>query len=719
MSLQLSIAKQAIVVVIVLLLVELVFVCVIASALADTRAKLVREKHVFEVVAQSSQIANTTQELLTNLIQDGIKIADMIPGSPRESVKFEIELASQFRKFRMIAQGDKAAMEILNEQQYILQEIKRIHAGGASYYAEHLDNKALAYARSMIESGGDISGKYDRLLARYKSQGHNAPQQTSSAISSLKQTTLVALLLNIIGGMVIAYLFSNSLKSRIALLTENMARFKRKEPLLPKTHAKDEIGKLDSLFHQMIDAVNQTAHNERVLVEESSDVICTIDEDGMFLAVNAACVRQWGYEKDALEGEHVSMVLADATLLMSQLENLSPQRSTSVDTTVKRANGKSTQSHWSCYRSGKDRSVICFVRDLSEANTMEAMLKAREEQVRTLMRNIPVGILVVDDKGVIKTANTKMESLANCERGSLIQQSIETVLDNISADELRTNATDGGARRVMLKRSGREALESEVVVKPLDSRNGIDTLVVVEDIHERVRLENMRKDFVTLLREDLGESVRTVRTIVGAAYPGAESPSTESPTLDFPKSPLSRVVFNTDRLLKLIDELLNVETLRPGTVVGELKSVNANDVIQPSAESLRDFARGHSVEIQVQKLDEPIIADADSLVRVVVNLLSNAIKFSPKDSEVLVAAEVKDDFVEFSVVDQGRGVPAEKQASIFNPYVQTDASDKSSGTGLGLPICKSIVEAHGGTIGVVSDGKGSRFWFRIPKAGAT
>ncbi len=125
----------------------------------------------------------------------------------------------------------------------------------------------------------------------------------------------------------------------------------------------------------------------------------------------------------------------------------------------------------------------------------------------------------------------------------------------------------------------------------------------------------------------------------------------------------------------------------------------------------------HKITISATTEDRTLVADANRLVQVLVNLLSNAIKFSPPDAQVTITLVADETWLEFSVIDQGRGIPPEFLDSVFDRFVQvrdTDATVKG-GTGLGLPICKGIVEEHSGTIGVTSEvGKGSRFWFKIP-----
>lgn len=114
--------------------------------------------------------------------------------------------------------------------------------------------------------------------------------------------------------------------------------------------------------------------------------------------------------------------------------------------------------------------------------------------------------------------------------------------------------------------------------------------------------------------------------------------------------------------------------------------------------------------------------DEDKISRVVTNLVSNAIKFSPRDSSIKLTAESENGSVVIRIKDEGRGIPEDKIANIFDRFQQVSVQDhtKSGGSGLGLAICKAIVELHGGEISVESEeGKGSTFKFSIPKNSRT
>ncbi len=176
---------------------------------------------------------------------------------------------------------------------------------------------------------------------------------------------------------------------------------------------------------------------------------------------------------------------------------------------------------------------------------------------------------------------------------------------------------------------------------------------------------------------------------------------------------------SSSRLISLINDLLDIEKLEAGKMQMDPSDIELAPVIQSGVEAVEEFAHQRKVSIDVKPTDARLHADGDRLVQVLVNLLSNAIKYSPEDGVVTIETIAGvGPMIEVRIIDQGRGVPAKFKEAIFQRFQQVDISDskEKKGTGLGLPICKAIVEAHGGKIGVESEpGQGSTFWFRIPR----
>jgi CheY-like chemotaxis protein len=176
-------------------------------------------------------------------------------------------------------------------------------------------------------------------------------------------------------------------------------------------------------------------------------------------------------------------------------------------------------------------------------------------------------------------------------------------------------------------------------------------------------------------------------------------------------------VQNTDRLVRLINDILDIERIDSGKVDMHKELTDAAELIGRATEGLQSFAAQAQVTLRADAPSTRLVADPDRVIQTLTNLISNAVKFSPPASTVRVSCARHDGEVLFRVTDEGRGIPADKLESIFERFQQVDASDsrEKGGTGLGLAICRTIVENHGGRISVESvPGEGSSFSFVLP-----
>jgi signal transduction histidine kinase len=180
---------------------------------------------------------------------------------------------------------------------------------------------------------------------------------------------------------------------------------------------------------------------------------------------------------------------------------------------------------------------------------------------------------------------------------------------------------------------------------------------------------------------------------------------------------LDIAITNSDRLVRLINDILDIEKLDSGGVKMNLQPCNAADLMTQATETMRALAHESGITLAVTPVWAPLDADPDRILQALTNLLSNAIKFSEWGGRVWLTAERRDGEIAIEVTDQGRGIPPQRLETIFERFQQVDASDsrEKGGTGLGLSICRSIVDQHGGRIWAESErGKGSRFHITLP-----
>lgn len=240
---------------------------------------------------------------------------------------------------------------------------------------------------------------------------------------------------------------------------------------------------------------------------------------------------------------------------------------------------------------------------------------------------------------------------------------------------------------------------------------------IAHDVSERKKLEKMKRDFVKILTNDLRRPLLLIEenlTRLQNEFPELLEPRTEKILSNSEKS--------AERLIDLVNELLSLEKVSLGRTELNRKWVSISELFETSAAAVGEFARKEGIGIEQAPLNKAIHVDPGKVTQVLVNLLSNAVKFSPASSLIRLEAEEKSNLLEIRVVDQGRGVPAEMQEKIFQRFEQVESSDATvkGGFGLGLPICRSIIEEHGGSMGCRSAaGKGSTFWIKLNLAAET
>lgn len=255
--------------------------------------------------------------------------------------------------------------------------------------------------------------------------------------------------------------------------------------------------------------------------------------------------------------------------------------------------------------------------------------------------------------------------------------------------------------------------ESKALLEPVGGGDEIASLdsafhKMAGDLAEAQRV---KQAFVAMVSHELRTPLTSVRGFLELLSMGALG-EVSKPIVE----QSDRVHANVERLIKLINDLLDLEKMEAGKMQMAPEMISLNAAVDRSLDSVREQCKKNSVEIKVDNCDFQVFADDDRLEQVLVNLLSNAVKFSPGGSTVRVEAFGQNDFVEVRVIDRGRGVPEAHRQKIFETFQQVDIEDasKRGGTGLGLPVCKLIVEQLGGSIGVESAAEGgSTFWFRL------
>jgi PAS domain S-box-containing protein len=250
--------------------------------------------------------------------------------------------------------------------------------------------------------------------------------------------------------------------------------------------------------------------------------------------------------------------------------------------------------------------------------------------------------------------------------------------------------------------------------RPLRDAEGrvLGRLFVYHDMRREKEIDRMKSEFIAVASHELRTPMTSIKGSVDLILSGyAGDISTDTQEL------LEIAQKNCDRLIRLINDILDLAKIEAGQIKLKLEAMDLTDAVERSMLGVRSLADQNEIRLTLYRPENlPLVeVDKDRIEQVVTNLLSNAIKFSPPKGEVRVELEVADGCVQCSVADQGCGIPEDQLANVFGKFQQVANSKAKGGTGLGLAIVQALVNEHRGKIWVESRlNAGSRFIFRLP-----
>jgi PAS domain S-box-containing protein len=350
-----------------------------------------------------------------------------------------------------------------------------------------------------------------------------------------------------------------------------------------------------------------------------------------------------------------------------------------------------------------------------------AELTEAERRWRFLLDNVQLIVIGLDNKGFVNYANPFFFNLTGYRESEVLGKnwienfipvSSRQMLQAVCA-EIRASNAYPYYQNFILTQSGEERLIAwnNTLLRDVTG-NMIGTISIGEDITERYKIEKIKNEFIGIVSHELRTPLTAIRASLGLLQTGIYDKQPHK----F-KRMIEIATTDSERLIRLVNDILDLERLESGHVVFDKALCQATELIEQAVAGVKEIAQQQRITLLIYPTDIEVWAACDAIVQTLTNLLSNAIKFSPPDSTITLTVEQHTDHVLFQVSDQGRGIPADKLESIFGRFNQVDVSDsrQKGGTGLGLAICQSIIEQHGGRIWAESIlGAGSTFFFTVP-----
>lgn len=726
----LKIVHKGAILVLVPLFFELIFLGVLTELLHRAEVEVQRQVRSKAIISQ----ANTLSKLFydAGVAMGGYSITKSPLFSDRYD-KIVRQIPEDLEELRKLVGDNPKQKQILENLQKITVTGLKILGEAKSAIDDNRVDVAQFRARHMYKEIRSLADKLqDELRGLTEDERRieqESPEKQNRSRTILKVFLVGGVVANILIAFVLLWFFTRSIKNRLDVLTDNSFRLARGQPLNPPVGGGDEISHLDGVFHSMADALTEAHRKEKAVIDNAVDVICSIDMDGKFVAVNPACYENWGYTPDELLGKRFIEVIApqDISDTIKAVRAIRAEKSNlQFDNRVRRKDSSEINVSWSAYWSEKERAMFCVAHDITERKLAEEAIRASEHRIRTIINHMIVGLVIVNQDGYIESMNPSAEKIFGYKAEEIVGRHLLSLFSDSKffsehnesdttsfMDTLFNQALNRIGEFDCIKKNG-EDFPVELSISELKTHEGERYMANILDVSERKEVERLKKEFVSTVSHELRTPLTSIRgslTLLSVGAMGALP--------DQAKKVVSIAERNTIRLIGLINDILDIEKLEAGKLDMVFENTHMKDIMERSEQSVNTFAANNGVKLEMMPTDAQVYADGDRIVQVLVNLLSNAIKFSPQGQTVTVAVENAAGFVHVRVIDRGRGIPEQFKKLLFQRFQQVEASDakKKGGTGLGLAICKGIIEQHGGQIGVDSEeGKGSTFWFRLPPA---
>jgi PAS domain S-box-containing protein len=327
-------------------------------------------------------------------------------------------------------------------------------------------------------------------------------------------------------------------------------------------------------------------------------------------------------------------------------------------------------------------------------------------QQEILLDSVTDGICGVDRRGLISFANPAAARLLGADAANLTGKPVHALLHG-AAPLNRQCSEDCPLRRASghnkaaagedtIFRADGTSFPAEYVLTPIADQGRLSGSVLsFRDISQRYALDRLKDEFISTVSHELRTPLTSIRGALGLLSSGMLGEVNDK------ASNLLRIALtNSDRLVRLINDILDLERIQSGREPLAFRTVQLAQIVRQAIDGMAPVADAAGVQLIHDKTQVEIGADPDRLLQVITNLLSNAVKFSPPNSTISVMLRPGASGVTLSVIDQGRGIPADKLEAIFGRFQQVDVSDsrQKGGSGLGLAICRTIVHQHSGRI---------------------
>lgn len=467
------------------------------------------------------------------------------------------------------------------------------------------------------------------------------------------------------------------------------------------------------------------------IVASSKDAILSFNLDGIATSWNPGAERIFGYSADEIIGQPPLVFVH------------SEKSDESADILESIRRGQPIE-HFETVRLRKNKSAVPVSMDVSPIYDLTGAvvgasaiyrditeLKMAEQKFRDILESSPDAMVIADKTGTIVIVNSQTEEIFGYHRDEILGRSVELLMprrfrtifpgywERFFSDP-KVELMGGGLQLYGHRKDGQE-FPVEIRLSPVETANGVLVVATIRDVsvHKNMirqlkEMNALRSEFVAIVSHDLRSPMTSINGYAQELLNEWDA-TDDARKIEY----LQIIVRNTEHLAEFVEDVLQVARIEAGEYTYNIRPFDIRLLVQRVLDETASAGDGRRFEFAAPTDFPNVLGDEDRQWQVLTNLLSNAVKFSPAGEPIVVGLSCIDDFVQVAVTDCGIGIATDDMSKLFMKFgrVSNHGVLKTPGNGLGLYICKTLVEAQGGRIWCESSpGRGSTFTFTIPVA---
>ncbi|MBX9567637.1 MAG: PAS domain S-box protein [Candidatus Obscuribacterales bacterium] len=704
----------------IFLVAELLLLGSLAFLVAQSQAEAIKEANSKNVSGKLSAALRSVQEIVYTVATDS-KGKDILESIQPEHVRGDLaKLRVELTELQKISRTQPEYRARITKLAKRLTKVVDLIGDGLTAL-ETNDMKTIATVAAVCGARSPVTAKLieeaESLISEQRIKQAEISKSRQQLRSSIEVLLGAGVLIDVVLAILLMQAFVKGISDKLLILSHNTELLSRGQQLEPAMDQKDEIGVLDRSFREMSIKIGELAHKQKAIIENTHDVICSLNKDLSFVSVSPAAVGLWGYDPNALIGRSVTSVARsdDTDSYRNTFAQVISKQQGEFELSMRNSSGDDLHMLWSARWSPEDQNMVCIAHDITERKKRQGLLQESERNLRSMLDNVSSGLLICTYDGRIEYSNHRLCDMLGYDSQSLNKQNLLDLFHkkpNIASPEsFFANQLELSRNNILefeMTHKSETSFPVEMSFTELDTVDGKRLLVNMADITERRQIERTKQEFVAMVSHDLRTPLSSVggylelliEEVYGELIPERSISATKAHE-------------NVDALLRVINDLLEITKLEAGKLEMERKKHWLSRLAKAAFSLVQMPADEASITLQFVEPDLEIRADKSRFCKVLENILFYSIKNSVSPSSITISAKNRSNDVEILITASGLTLSSDRSETLFDRYAKTQHSNRKPI--LSLAICKAIITELGGNVWAEpSPDMGSNFRIRLP-----